>query len=415
MTRLILGASNGCKPSRALFAMPVDRRVVALALYPPRGNSGVVAARAPAAQTAGLDLIPISDLLSKPEEKTRWLVDRRLPAGGLSLLAGKPKAGKSTLARCLALAVARGHPWLDFPTFQGTVFYLGLEEKRAEVREHFQTMGASPEDSIKVFVAPSPQNGFAQLQQATEQEHPALIIVDPLIKLVRVKDANDYAAVTQALEPLLTLARESGAHILTVHHLGKGDRSGGDAILGSTAIFAAVDTALLLKRSERYRTLSSIQRYGEDLEEIVLTMDKETRIICAGPTRKDADEAQATEAILEYLAAQSEPVEEGAIHDAVEARRAVKQKALRRLVSDGEVVRTGSGKRGDPYRYSVSGIQVPTYIRVPENQKPKTLPSAHGDETYSGTRENATSNGSPHWRVPESEQLGLDGIGEPRP
>jgi AAA domain len=49
------------------------------------------------------------------------------------------------------------------------------------------------------------------------------IIADPLFRFVRVRDGNDYAAVTNALEPLHALARESGAYVLAVHHLGKGD------------------------------------------------------------------------------------------------------------------------------------------------------------------------------------------------
>jgi hypothetical protein len=35
---------------------------------------------------------------------------------------------------------------------------------------------------------------------------------------------------------------------------------GGDSVLGSTALFAAVDTLLLLKRTDKFRTLESIQR-----------------------------------------------------------------------------------------------------------------------------------------------------------
>jgi len=34
---------------------------------------------------------------------------------------------------------------------------------------------------------------------------------------------------TAALTPLLELARETGAHVLAVHHLGKGEREDGDS------------------------------------------------------------------------------------------------------------------------------------------------------------------------------------------
>ena len=312
----------------------------------------------------GFKLTPFLEFLNEQDEEIDWLVEQHLPIGGLSLLGGKPKAGKSTLARCLALSVARGKSWLGLPTTQGSVFHLGLEEKRSEVRKHFKAMGAAPEDAVSVFISPSPENGVVKLYEAAEREHPALIIVDPILKMVRVKDANDYATMSNAFEPLMTLPRQTGAHVLGVHHMNKMG-SGGDAILGSTAIFAAVDTALILKRAERYRTLFSIQRYGQDLEETVLVMDPDTLVISAGGTRKENDEGNAAEMILEYLRTQSEPVEGKDIHESVEARKAVTLKALRSLFEQSKVVREGQGKRGNPYRYSVSSSLVPTIYREP--------------------------------------------------
>lgn len=356
-------------------------------------------------QREGLALIPLRELLSEAEEQVRWVVSERLPSGGLSLLGARPKVGKSTTARCLALEVARGEPFLGWATARGPVFYLALEEKRAEVRAHFRAMGATKDDPIFVFIAPSPQDGLAQLRQAVERERPALIIVDPLLKLVRVKDANDYAQVAHALEPLLTLARETGAHVMGVHHLGKGERSGGDAILGSTAIFAAVDTALLLKRTDKYRTLYSIQRYGEDLEEIVLALDPVTRTLSAGPSRRVADETQEAEAILDYLRGKPESVEEAEIHEAVEGRKAVKVRALRTLVDQKKVTRSGEGRRGAPYLYSISSFLVPVYTGEPEYQRPKNSVSSDDQSLYSRSGENELFGESGESREPDSRTL----------
>ena len=133
----------------------------------------------------------LGDLLDEPEETTAWLIEGRLPMGGISLLAGKPKAGKRA-----------------------------LEEKRAEVRRHFRAMGAHGDEDVRFFIAPSPEDGLRQLREATERERPVLIVVDPLLRFVRVRDANDYAVVTAALEPLVTLAPETGARVLAVHHEG---------------------------------------------------------------------------------------------------------------------------------------------------------------------------------------------------
>src|SRR5439155_18507176 len=85
------------------------------------------------------------DLLAEPQQAVAWLVEGLLPLGGLSLLAAKPKVGKSTLARNLALAVARGEPFLDRAVRPGPVVYLALEEHRAGVAEHFTRLGATDE------------------------------------------------------------------------------------------------------------------------------------------------------------------------------------------------------------------------------------------------------------------------------
>jgi len=326
---------------------------------------------------AGLQLTPLSQLLSEPEESVSWVVGRRLPAGGLSLMVAKPKVGKSTTARHLALCVSRGESWLGFATQQGPVFYLALEDKRAEVRKHFRDMGATSSDPVHVFIAPSPQDGLEQLRQATVRLRPVLVIVDPLLRMVRVRDANDYAVMTAAMEPLLVLARQSGAHVMATHHAGKGDRSGGDSILGSTAIFGAVDTAVILKRSERFRTLSTIQRYGEDLEELTLLLDAETRRVSAGLTRREADEADAGNAIIEALRAAGAPMTESEIGEAVEGRTATKRKTLRALLAAESLQRIGRGGKGDPFRYSLPDAcsHVPTISREQANKDPQTTPN----------------------------------------
>ena len=233
------------------------------------------------------------------------------------------------------------------------MIYLALEEKRSEVKRHFQDMGATGNEEIYIFAAAAPVDALEQVRAATEEKQPALIIIDPLFRFTRVKDGNDYVQVTQALEPLLTLARETGAHVLCVHHAGKGERDGGDSILGSTAIFAAVDTALIMKRSERYRTLSSTQRYGEDLPESVLRFDAETRTITLGATKEQEEEQRIAEAIIEFLQAKQTAVEERDIDAEVEGRRAIKKRALRLLVEENKVLREGEGKRGSPYQYGL--------------------------------------------------------------
>ncbi|MGH7961900.1 MAG: AAA family ATPase [Candidatus Binatia bacterium] len=337
---------------------------------------------APQARQNRLTLTRLGDLLNEPEETVSWLVDGLLPAGGFSLLVAKPKAGKSTLARNLALAVAQqGRDFFSRTVQYGPVVYLALEEKRAEVRKHFRDMGATGAEDIYIFAASAPTDALQQIRAVAEEKKPALIIIDPLFKLTRVKDSNDYAQVTAALEPLLVLARETGAHVLCVHHAGKGDREGGDAILGSTAIFAAVDTALIMKRSERYRTLSSQQRYGEDLLETVLRFDPTTRMVALGETKEREDTSKMKDTLVAFLKTQEEPLSERDIKDAVEGNNRHKQTALRELVSGQAVERLSKGSKGDPYLYRFSLVHSSLYQKY-ESENPKEGVSPRADKHY---------------------------------
>ncbi len=164
------------------------------------------------------------------------------------------------------------------------------------------------------------------------QKRPALVIIDPIIRLSRMVDSNDYAKVSLALEPFIALARESGTHVCLIHHSGRGDRNGVDAPMDSTAFAGSVDTILVMKRSERMRTLSSIQRYGDDLEEVVLAMDEAGWINAAG-TKREHVEAEAREAIKTFLAENPDSGQQ-AIREAVEGRRSIIRSALTTMVKD---------------------------------------------------------------------------------
>lgn len=303
--------------------------------------------------TGGFLLTRLSDLLNEPDEQVEYVVEGMLPSRGLSALVAKPKVGKSTLARQLALAVARGEKFLGRATTGGSVIYLALEEKRSEVRAHFRAMGAE-DGEVFLHFGSAPENALVDLRRLANEIRPVLVIVDPLFRLAHVRDANDYAQVLAALEPFLTLARETGAHVIVVHHAGKSERAGGDAILGSTAILASVDTAILLKRTERYRTISTIQRYGSDLEETVLEFDPECRAAHLGEGRQEVDEHRLAGEIETLLRGRTLPATEAEVLADVEGKTGPKRKALRRLVRGNIVERTGEGKKGHPFVYRLN-------------------------------------------------------------
>ena len=296
-------------------------------------------------------LVSVAELLSEPEEEVAWIVDRMLPAGGISMLVAKPKVGKSTMARNLALAVARGEAFFGRGCECGTVLYLALEEKRGEVRVHLEQMGASDED-LHLHFGSSPEDALKWVERLIREYNPRLVVIDPLFLFVRIKDGNDYAEVTRVLEPLRNLARGSGTHILVTHHMGKGGGEDGDGTLGSTALFGAVDTLFEYRKRGDKRVVKTIQRgSGEDLEETVVEFDKETGLVTSGGTAEAVRRQDIRKGILDALADGAQTEEE--IKVKAGGDRRLVQLVLRDLVEEKIVPRSGVGKKGDPYRYGV--------------------------------------------------------------
>jgi hypothetical protein len=81
-----------------------------------------------------------------------------------------------------------------------------------------------------------------------------------------------------------------------------------------------------------------------------VTPPAEAEPVISAPPMTRADR-EVEDLILEWLGKQREPVEEKPLLEEVKGRKRTKVIALRRLVGQGRVVRTGAGVRRDPYLY----------------------------------------------------------------
>lgn len=212
---------------------------------------------------------------------------------------------------------------------------------------------------------------------------------DTLQRLISAKDLNDYAEVTTKLTPIITLARTTGAALVLVHHAGKGERAGIDQVLGSTALAGSVDNLFLVNRTDRYRLLSSIQRIGPDLPEVVLTLDACGRST-AGHTRHDADVQHLQDVMLAALDSAGDLTRTDWL-DGVEGRKQLKLEALRRLTDAGTIIRTGGGTKADPHRFRPatthdSGSRVLSNSREPESSLPMFTESPNVSSRDSGSQ-----------------------------
>jgi hypothetical protein len=300
-------------------------------------------------------LTTMAEFLAEPEPVIRWIVEDRIPAGGVVLAVGAPKSGKSTMLRELAVAVARGEPWLGWRTTPGRVWLLCFEDQRSEIQRHLRRLGVTASDPLSLFSGQAPPDLIQHLEARAATEPPSLIILDTLARVLRVKDLNDYAQVTAACDPMLRLARSTGAALVPVHHASvHATREGLDAILGSTALAGSVDNVMVLRRAEHRRTLSTVQRVGPDLEPTIIALDAQTgRLACAG-TKRIVEDRELRDQILAALATATVPVRETWIAGQVEGQNKAKVRALRVLLSQGFVVRSERGGRGAPFLYRLA-------------------------------------------------------------
>jgi hypothetical protein len=268
--------------------------------------------------------------------------------GTVSIVVAKPKIGKSTLARNLALAVARGEPFLGFKVIKGEVIYFAFEERAQVLQADWRAMGASENGNEELYVhaAPNPVEGLVRLTELVKERKPALVVIDSLFRFTKIKDEKAYAETYNALGPLIDLARETDTHVMLTHHSSKLPKTDPiDSPLGSTALAAVVATLISIARSGKYRTICTVQRIGEAMPEAVLLFDKATRCLTLGGNMDAVEQHDAEQRILEFLDGR-EPQTQAQIKEGVEGATKVVWAALTALVKDGRVLRTGEGVRG---------------------------------------------------------------------
>jgi hypothetical protein len=325
-------------------------------------------------QVNGFKLVRLGDLLAKPDAPLDYLVDGLLVRGTVSCLVAKPKVGKSTLARGLCFAIARHTEFLGRTTQQGSCIYLALEEREEEVKADFRAMGANGTEPITIHANAAPEAAILHLADLVRSQRPALVVIDPLFRMVHVRDEKAYAEVYRAMGPLIDIARETGTHILVTHHSGKARKSDAiDSPLGSTALGGAVSVLIVLKRTDSYRSIQTVQRIGSDMPEAILTFDPENRYLSLGLSRADVECNEVGSNIVDYLSRAGEK-DEPEIMDHIEGAIATKRRALRSVVERGLVRRDGTGKKGDPYIYSFPCTEPIRRTSVQESENmPQTL------------------------------------------
>ena len=86
-----------------------------------------------------LSAIESDELFDKQIAKRKYVVSEIMPEG-LLLLFGEPKIGKSFLVLGLCCSVAKGEPFLGYPTDKGEVLYFCYEDDEERLQKRLHSM-----------------------------------------------------------------------------------------------------------------------------------------------------------------------------------------------------------------------------------------------------------------------------------
>ena len=194
---------------------------------------------------------------------------------GLTLLAGKPKIGKSWLLLHAAIAVARGGFTLsNVHCIEGDVLYCALEDGPRRLQSRMRkTTGRKQAPARLCFTCEMPRlthGGLDFIKQRLESaKAPRSTILDTLamVRTPAKKDVTPYDADYAAVVGLRDLARQHGVAIVLVHHLRKADADDAfDLVSGTLGLTGAPDTIIVIRRDSKGTTLHARGRDLVDVE-----------------------------------------------------------------------------------------------------------------------------------------------------
>ena len=296
-----------------------------------------------------------NDLMGEPDEPIEWIIKDRISRETISIWAGAPKAGKSSLARYMGLCVANEDHFLTYPIENsGPVVFLYFEGKRKQHKRHLKTIGSKTKQPYIFVRGPRDEAPGLITEQIIQQFQPILIIIDNLGAMLPGKEFNTFEVMYPVLTEFSDIAEDHNIHIAMIHHVNKtANGRGFNGMMGSQAIRAGSDFNYVLDRNDKKdgeRTLVSEQREGPDFKPRVLDFDPERQIHTLGKVIGSANE-QIPYEVTQYFKEHSGGTLKGICKELVRGSTSVR-KVLKQMVEDGKLdVTLKSGKNDSDYYF----------------------------------------------------------------
>lgn len=271
---------------------------------------------------------------------------------GLTILAGRPKLGKSWMALDFAMAVATGGRALgSIECERGDALYMALEDNERRLQDRLKVwlpkLVARPDLSGLELQTEAPRIDAGLLQAIDtwriSVENPRLVIIDTLamVKPAKKPSQDSYSADYAALSPLQKYASEHRLAVLVVTHVRKAEAIDPlEAVSGTNGLTGTADTTLVLDRDADGPKLYG---RGRDIEEVEKALRFDTGKWSVLGNVDDVRNSDTRRKILAAMEAHSRPMSQKEIAEATDLKSGTVNARLRNLVEAGKVQKTSYG------------------------------------------------------------------------
>lgn len=197
-------------------------------------------------------IISGDDLYARAEDvpTPTWIVDRLLTIANISICSASPKTGKSALVTNLVASVLLGTPFLGRDVAKGGVLWWSFEETREEILTRLYDLGVPRGVELHIRCGSAPASDlWSLLRRDLAQYKPALVIVDPIISLINVEDANQYGEVMAEFNRVRSLLAPTATHLMGVLHDNKASQ-GFKAMINSIGFRAVGECNIKIDRED---------------------------------------------------------------------------------------------------------------------------------------------------------------------
>jgi hypothetical protein len=342
-----------------LVGLPMGRIV----LGEPTGTAGAGAGEQPKPTKPAFELpVPASKLVW--QGSGNWIWEGMLNEGEITLLTALWKVGKTTLLSHLLKTLEVGGSFCGLEVRPARVLYISEEHANLwiERRDHLN-LGDHVEFLLRPFKMKATWEQWGAFLEHVRQlcigRSFQAVIVDTLSNLWPVRSENDACEVQAALMPLQHAIGTAGC--LLNHHNRKSGGDEGTAARGSGALCAVADTIVEMWRYDAgnkkccKRVLTGLGRHHETPKELVIELRLGGYVALGDPQETNRRDLELL--IKERLPRQLPGISLKELEaDWKEGKTPcpnhnVLNDVLHHGADTGLWVRTGEGKKGDPYRF----------------------------------------------------------------